>query len=44
MVPRMQNPPIYSYTGKSADALFNGLLAELPAILDRFFTSTTSHY
>ena len=30
--------------GNSADALFNGLLAELPAFLDSFFTSTTSDY
>ena len=30
--------------GNSAGALFDGLLAELPAVLDRFFTSTTSHY
>ena len=28
--------------GNSAGALFDGLLAELPAILDSFFTSTTS--
>ena len=28
--------------GNSAGALFVGLLAELPAILDSFFTSTTS--
>ena len=30
--------------GNSAGALFDGLLAELPAILDNFFTSTTSDY
>ena len=30
--------------GNSADALFNGLLAELPTILDSFFTNITSHY
>ena len=30
--------------GNSAGALFNSLLAELPTILDSFFTSTTSHY
>ena len=30
--------------GNSADAFFDGLLAELAASLDRFFTSTTSHY
>ena len=30
--------------GNSAGALFDGLLAELPIILDRFFTSTTSDY
>ena len=30
--------------GNSAGALFNGLLAELPAFLDSFFTSTTSDY
>ena len=30
--------------GNSAGALFDGLLAELPAILDSFFTSTTSEY
>ena len=30
--------------GNSAGALFDGLLAELPAILDSFFTSTTSKY
>ena len=30
--------------GNSADALFDGLLADLPAILDSFFTSTTSDY
>ena len=28
----------------SASVLFNGLLSELPAILDCFFTSTTSDY
>ena len=28
--------------GNSFSVLFNGLLAELPAILDSFFTSTTS--
>ena len=30
--------------GISVGVLFNGLLAELPAILDSFFTSTTSDY
>ena len=30
--------------GNSTDALFNGLLAELPDFLDSFFTSTTSVY
>ena len=30
--------------GNSAGALFDSLLAELPAILDSFFTSTTSEY
>ena len=30
--------------GNSFDALFNGLLAELSAILGSFFTSTTSDY
>ena len=30
--------------GNSAGALFDGLLAELPAILDSFFISTTSEY
>ena len=30
--------------GNSAGALFDGLLAELPTILDDFFTSTTSDY
>ena len=30
--------------GNSAGALFNGLLGELPAFLDSFFTSTTSDY
>ena len=30
--------------GNSAGALFDGLLAEFPAILDSFFTSTTSDY
>ena len=30
--------------GNSAGALFDGLLAELPAYLDSFFTSTTSEY
>ena len=30
--------------GNSAGTLFDGLLAELPAILDSFFTSTTSEY
>ena len=30
--------------GNSFGVLFNGLLAELPAILDSFFTSTTSDY
>ena len=29
--------------GNLAGALFDGLLAEFPAILDSFFTSTTSH-
>ena len=30
--------------GNSAGALFDGLLAELPAILDSFYTSTLSDY
>ena len=30
--------------GNSVGVLFNGLLAELPTILDSFFTSTTSDY
>ena len=30
--------------GNSVGVLFNGLLAELPAILDSFFTSNTSDY
>ena len=30
--------------GNSFGVQFNGLLAELPAILDSFFTSTTSDY
>ena len=30
--------------GNSFALLLNGLLAELPAILDSFFTSTTSDY
>ena len=30
--------------GNSFGVLFNGLLAELPTILDSFFTSTTSDY
>ena len=30
--------------GNSAGALFNGLLAELPAFIGSFFTSTTSDY
>ena len=30
--------------GNSVGVFFNGLLAELPAILDSFFTSTTSDY
>ena len=30
--------------GNSVDLLFNGLPAELPAILDSFFTSITSDY
>ena len=30
--------------GNSVSVLFNGLLAELPTILDSFFTSTTSDY
>ena len=30
--------------GNSADTLFDGLLAELPIILDSFFAITTSHY
>ena len=30
--------------GNSAGALFDGLLPELPTILDSFFTSTTSDY
>ena len=34
------SPPI----GNSAGALFDSLLAKLPAILDSFFTITTSEY
>ena len=30
--------------GNSVGTLFDGLLAELPAILDDFFTGTTSDY
>ena len=30
--------------GNSVGVLFNGLLTELPAILDSFFTSTTSDF
>ena len=30
--------------GNSVGVLFNGLLAELPTIVDSFFTSTTSDY
>ena len=42
MVPLLRNSPqICSYT---MDVLFNGLLAELPAILDSCFTNTTSDY
>ena len=42
MVPRLRNsPPIQ---GNSVGAPFNGILPELPAILDSFFTSTTSNY
>ena len=38
MVPRLQNSPsIYFIQGNLADALFDGLLVELPTILDRFF-------
>ena len=45
MVPRRQNSPsIYSYIRYFSWFLFNGLLTELPAILDSFFTSTTSDY
>ena len=33
-----------SIQGNSAGALFDGLLTELPAILDSFFISTTSEY
>ena len=36
MVPRIQSSPIV-IQGNSAGALFNVLLAELPAILDSFF-------
>ena len=37
MVPRLHQS-IHSYIqGNSTDALFDGLLAELPAILDSFF-------
>ena len=40
MVPRLHNSPsIDSYT---VGILFNGLLAELPTILDSFYTSITS--
>ena len=46
MVPRLRNSPsIYIVIqGNSVGVLFNGLLAELPAILNNFFTSTTSDY
>ena len=47
MMPLLFNSPkICSYTiqDKSVDVLFNGLLAELPAILNSFFTNTTSDY
>ena len=40
-------PPICSYiryVSNSTGVLFNGLLAELPAILDSFSTSTTNDY
>ena len=40
---KFSNNPIV-IQGNSAGALLNGLLAELPAILDSFFTSTTSDY
>ena len=43
MVPHLQTSPIV-ILGNSAGALFDGLLAELPTILDSFFTSTTSEY
>ena len=43
MVPCLQNSPIV-IQGNSAGALFDGLLAELSAILDGFFTSTTNDY
>ena len=38
--------PIVIYVYKVIQLIFslNGLLAELPAILDNFFTSTTSDY
>ena len=42
MVPLLRNSPqICTYT---MNVLFNGLLAELLAILDSFFTNTTSEY
>ena len=42
MVPCLCNsPPIY---GNSVGVSFNGLLAELPSILDSFVTCTTSDY
>ena len=45
MVPRLRNsPPMYSYARYSAGALFDALLAGLPAILDSFFIITTSDY
>ena len=45
MVPHLRNSPsIYSYQDNSIGVHFNGLLAELPAILDSFFIGITSDY
>ena len=43
MVPRILHQSTI-IQGNSPGALFKGLLAELPAFLDSFFTSTTSDY
>ena len=42
MVPCLRNSIVIQ--GNSVGVLLDGLLAELPAILDSFFTSTTSDY